>query len=122
MAIKTFGNELQEIKNYLQQELIPTVINITKAIMPPPQQEEEPQIQEQLIEPAIQLDEVTKPKHWTCYVDEIKQKMNDNNWDIYEVCKRANIAYGSFRKFEKKSQKLSLATVNKILQLFNITN
>jgi hypoxanthine phosphoribosyltransferase len=141
-AIISHGKEIHEIKNYLQQELIPAVIKLNSLIsqettQPSQVKEQEEREEEykkalfiinegkkdkenQVTIKGITKEKDNKPPKWINYIDEVKQKMKGKGWSEHEVSERAKINFNSFRKFQRKDPKLTNGVVNKILKLFEI--
>lgn len=143
-AIISHGKEIHEIKNYLQQELIPAVIKLNSLISQetttqPSQVKEQEEGEEeykflediiynkgkkdkesQATIKGITKEKDNKPPKWINYIDEVKQKMKGKGWSEHEVSERAKINFNSFRKFQRKDPKLTNGVVNKILKLFEI--
>ncbi len=127
-AIKSYGNEMLEIRNYLQNELIPTVLKCTQILNPQVSQDAAPEIfetddQKKMPEP-ISILEITeenkKIPEWIEYVDQVKQKMEENKLSAHEISEYIKINFNSFRKFQKKDPTLSKTALNKILRFFEI--
>jgi hypothetical protein len=142
-AIISHGKEIHEIKNYLQQELIPAVIKLNSLIsqetttQPSQVKEQEEREEEykkalfiinegkkdkenQVTIKGITKEKDNKPPKWINYIDEVKQKMQEKGWSEHEVAELAKINFNSFRKFQRKDPKLTNGVVNKILKLFDI--
>jgi hypothetical protein len=142
-AIISHGKEIHEIKNYLQQELIPAVIKLNSLIsqetttQPSQDKEQEEREEEnkkalfiinegkkdkenQVTIKGITKEKDNKPPKWINYIDEVKQKMQEKGWSEHEVAELAKINFNSFRKFQRKDPKLTNGVVNKILKLFDI--
>jgi hypothetical protein len=126
-TILAHGKEIHEIKNYLQQELIPAIIKLNSVIsqetitQPLQIKEEKEDKESQTTIKGITKENNNKIPKWINYIDEVKQKMKEKGWSEHEVSERAKINFNSFRKFQKKNPKLTNKVVDKILKLFDIT-